>query len=149
MIVSLDESRDGGLMAKVDGFICFFDRNSGNMIRTLRPGSEVDVMFTGINQRKTVLFMAPIQRDLGHRLSRHDGFRPMGRNWEIMAKASCPRSNIILGSVPLPTADGSGGQTKPMGGFCWVKPIKHAEASFCCVGAENPWNFLGLPKGLY
>lgn len=135
-------------MAKVDGFICFFDRSSPAALRDFKPGMEIDAMFTGMNPRKTVLFMTPIRRDLGHRLSRHDGFRPMGRKWDIMAKADCPRGNILLGNIPLPAADGSNGRTRHIGGFCWIKPIQHAEASFQCVGVENPWNFLGLPRSM-
>lgn len=149
MIVALEESRDGGLMARVDGFICFFDRSADASVRGLGAGTEIDVMFAGINRRKTVLFMTPVRRDLGHRLIRHEGFRPMGRGWEIMAYTRCPRGRVILGHIPLPVADGSGGRTHVEGGFCWVKPVKHAEASFHCVGVENPWNFLGIPKGLY
>lgn len=148
MIVRLEESKGGGLMAEVDEFVCFFDRRlEKELARSLSPGDEVEVMFVGRNRRGSVLFMAPVRKDLGHRLVRHDGFRLMGRgmSMEIMARISCPAGLVFRGRVPIPAMDGANGMERPRPGYCWAAPARHNAASWTCVGAENPWNLFGLP----
>jgi hypothetical protein len=66
--------------------------------------------------------------------------------WDILAESSCPKGRILLGDVPIPPADGTGGRTSPVAGYCWVKPVRMREASFLCVGVENLWNLVGMPS---
>jgi len=126
-------------MAEVDGLVCFFDRGSSSFEHNLDEGDRVDVMFTGVSRSGSVLFMSPIIKKAGHRLVRHDGFRPRGKEWAPMASSRCPKGMIIPGRVPVPIADGSAGYEYARPGFCWVLGTKHDEARFVCLGVENPW----------
>lgn len=148
MDVLLEEARDGGVMAKVDGFICFFDRWSikRGVLRRAKIGQQVDVMFTGKNRRSTVLFMAPVSRESGQRLIKHGGFQLMGRGMdlEVMAPSSL-NGPILKGDVPIPAVDGESRMRTPKPGICWAIPTKHRLAKWKCIGVENPWNLLGLP----
>ncbi len=135
MIVTLEKSRTGGLMAKFDDFICFFDRRSRYMEKEYDPEDEVNVMFTGIS-RNNILFMSPIRKDFGHKLIRHKGFKPTSPTWDIIAEATFPKHALIkLGKIPIPFMDGRNTNMYP--GNCWVKSI--GKRKYQCVGVDNPW----------
>lgn len=137
MIVTLERSKSGGLMTRVDDMICFFDRKSKVFEENLDPGDEVNIMFTGSNRQGSVLFISPIKKN--QKLLRHKGFQPMGKNWDIMAEATFPRGSLILqNNISIPIRDGRNIELSP--GICWVERVNHKEARYKCVGVENPWN---------